>query len=63
MICPRCEVPMTRHAAKIVYPQNAADEVLVDPELGGVVLERHQCPECGEGASERARPRSDGGRK
>lgn len=56
MMCPKCNVAMTRHAAKVVQPTSAADEALVDPELGGVVLERHECPECGESASERPGP-------
>lgn len=56
MICPQCDVEMTRHATKVVQPTSAREAALVDPDLGGVVLARHQCPACGDGASERIPP-------
>jgi endogenous inhibitor of DNA gyrase (YacG/DUF329 family) len=51
MICPDCDVEMTRHAKKVIYPRCEAEASLVDEALGGVLLERHACPGCGKGAS------------
>jgi ribosomal protein S27AE len=45
--CPRCSTLMNRHAEKVVHPDNAADLVLVDPFLGGILEETHACPGCG----------------
>jgi hypothetical protein len=42
---------MNRHAQKVLYPRSEAEVVLVDEALGGVVLERHACPNCGKSAS------------
>jgi ribosomal protein S27AE len=56
MTCPECGVEMTHHATKVVFPRNEAEEALFDEELGGVVLERHCCPGCGEGASSVVEP-------
>ncbi|HSF16720.1 MAG TPA: hypothetical protein VLK65_14320 [Vicinamibacteria bacterium] len=56
MNCPECGVEMTRHATKILQPTSAAEEAMVDPDLGGVVVERHACSACGEGASRRIEP-------
>jgi ribosomal protein S27AE len=53
MTCPSCGVAMNRHAEKLVYPTGAADRAAVDPVLGGIVQERHACPECGGGATRR----------
>ena len=52
MDCPKCGVEMTHHASKVIYPRSEAEEALVDEELGGVVLQRHCCPGCGEEASQ-----------
>jgi ribosomal protein S27AE len=45
LICPKCEVEMTHHASKVIAPRG--DSRKLDSELGGVVVERHQCPLCG----------------
>ena len=58
LVCPDCGVAMTRHAVRVLEPRSAREEALVDPELGGVVLERHACPECGEELSRRPANRS-----
>ena len=50
--CPGCGAAMNRHAEKVVHPAEAAE--VVDPALGGVVLETHTCPGCGRIASRRA---------
>ena len=57
MLCPDCGIEMTHHASKVIYPRTAAEEALVDEELGGVVLEKHCCPGCGKGQSEVSEPR------
>lgn len=49
LICSDCDIEMTRHAAKVI--QTGSDARPVDPELGGVLLERHACPACGCSAS------------
>ena len=49
MICPKCGATMNRHADKLVRPHRS-DEAL-DPTLGGVIMEMHQCPACGAEAS------------
>jgi hypothetical protein len=55
IVCPRCRVPMNRHAQKPEYSDDP--DVMTDPALGIVVVEVHACPECGESASRRAAPR------
>ena len=56
MKCPDCEVDMTRHAKKVIYPRSEDEASLVDEALGGVLLERHACPGCGKGASQVQEP-------
>jgi len=63
IICPRCEVPMNRHAEKPEYtgsevsPGDTEDlEAMADPMLGVAVVEVHTCPECGDTVSRRTRP-------
>ncbi|HXV64881.1 MAG TPA: hypothetical protein VEK15_29555 [Vicinamibacteria bacterium] len=56
MTCPECGIEMTHHATKIVQPTSATEEAMVDPDLGGVALERHACAACGESASRLAEP-------
>jgi len=51
MECPVCGAEMTRHAKKVIHPRDENEAALVDETLGGVVLERHACPDCGKGAS------------
>ena len=47
MICPRCGAQMNLHAEKIDY---TGDEELAQTEddLGGVLMEIHTCPACGD---------------
>ena len=52
MICPDCGVEMNQHALKIDYGvEPSAEGAAVDPELGGVLLEAHSCPQCGQTAT------------
>ena len=51
MKCPACGSAMTRHAKKVVYPRSEDEASLVDEALGGIVLERHACRNCGRSAS------------
>ena len=51
MKCPACDIEMTQHAKKVIYPRTEREASLVDDDLGGVVLDRHTCPGCGKGAS------------
>lgn len=50
MTCPDCGVELNHHAKKIVTPVGPEDAAHVDPDLGGMVLEAHSCPECGKTA-------------
>lgn len=52
MTCPECNAEMTHHATKVIYPRTEAEAALVDEVLGGVPLERHTCPGCGQSASQ-----------
>ena len=56
MKCPDCDVEMTCHAKKVIYPRSEDEASLVDEALGGVLLERHTCPGCGKGASQVQEP-------
>ncbi len=56
MKCPCCGAEMTRHAKKVVSPRTEAENALVDEALGGIVLECHACPGCGESASRVSSP-------
>ena len=47
MKCPDCAIDLNHHADKIDYA-TALESGLMDPELGGVILEVHTCPECGK---------------
>jgi len=51
MKCESCGVEMTKHAKKVIYPRSEEEASLVDEALGGVLLERHCCPGCGQEAS------------
>ena len=56
MRCPSCGAKMNHHADKLVQPTGPADEVSVDPTLGGIVEEVYACPACGRVAARRAVP-------
>jgi hypothetical protein len=56
VVCPKCAIPMNRHAEKVVVPVDDTDAALVDPVLGGVVAEVHECPGCGATAARVAPP-------
>ncbi len=51
MNCPACGSAMNRHAKKVLYPRSEDEASLVDEDLGGILLERHACPNCGRSAS------------
>ena len=51
MDCLKCATRMNHHASMIIEPRNEAEEAHFDPDLGGTVLERHTCPQCGESAT------------
>lgn len=51
MLCPECGVTMNHHADKLVLPTSVEQAGAMDPELGGILLEAHSCPECGTGAA------------
>jgi ribosomal protein S27AE len=49
MICPRCDAEMNLHAEKIDYTaQDAALAQDDDDGAGGVLMEIHTCPACGD---------------
>ena len=54
VICPKCGEEMNHHADKLVYADEKRSAVTVDPSLGGIIEETHQCPACGAVASRRA---------
>ena len=56
MKCPSCGAEMTRHAKKLVEPRSEAEADRIDAALGGIVLERFTCPDCGRSASRVAKP-------
>jgi ribosomal protein S27AE len=43
--CPKCGVPMNRHAEKLVQPVDERSAAEAGPE--GVLLSVHECPRCG----------------
>lgn len=51
MVCPDCGVEMNQHAMKIDYTAEPHAREAVDPELGGVLMEAHTCPQCGQTAT------------
>jgi ribosomal protein S27AE len=54
MICPACGAEMNHHAEKVNYQAALENPELIDPDFGGVLMEFHACPKCGEGASRRS---------
>jgi ribosomal protein S27AE len=51
MICPKCGATMNWHASKLIQGAASRPGLRADPALGGVVLEMHSCPACGQNAS------------
>ena len=51
MICPDCGVEMNHHAMKIDYTTEPDAHEAADAELGGVLIEAHTCPQCGQTAT------------
>ena len=45
--CPRCGAQMTRLGEMVDCAAGLATPWPVDAELGGVLQEMHQCPNCG----------------
>ena len=63
MICPDCGVEMNHHAMKIDYTAEPdAQGVAVDPEAGGVLVEAHTCPQCGQTATRQHHDETAGAR-
>jgi hypothetical protein len=56
VICQKCGAEMNHHADKLVEPRTADEGRQVDAVLGGVLLETHGCPGCGNVQSRRAAP-------
>ena len=48
MICPECAVEMNHHAEKIDYTAALEEPAAIDPAFGGILLEVHTCPKCGQ---------------
>jgi ribosomal protein S27AE len=51
MICPRCGNEMNHHADKLIYSTERNVTAKIDPSLGGLIEESHNCPGCGAIAS------------
>jgi ribosomal protein S27AE len=51
MICPKCGDEMNHHADKIIYSTDRRATAAIDPSLGGLIEETHNCPRCGVIAS------------
>ena len=51
MICPKCGDTMNHHADKVIYSGETDPRAGIDPELGGLIEETHNCPGCGAIAS------------
>jgi ribosomal protein S27AE len=47
MICPKCGDEMNHHADKLVDPVTPEEQKHINPVLGGLIEETHQCPSCG----------------
>jgi ribosomal protein S27AE len=56
MICPRCGSEMNHHADKLIYSTERNVTAKIDPSLGGLIEETHNCPGCGAIASRIAEP-------
>ena len=54
MKCPKCGDEMNHHADKLIYSTEGRDTANIDPTLGGVIEETHNCAGCGFIASRRA---------
>ena len=54
MICPKCGNEMNHHADKLIDPVKPEDLKQVNPALGGIIEEMHNCPRCGGVESRRA---------
>jgi predicted RNA-binding Zn-ribbon protein involved in translation (DUF1610 family) len=52
--CPQCGAAINRHAEKVDYTAGLAEPRAVDPDLGGILLAVHQCPDCGTVEARRA---------
>lgn len=52
--CPDCDIELNYHGDRIIQPRTPEEARLYDDELGGVVIERHCCPECGESSEPEA---------
>lgn len=53
MTCEECNATMNPHAEKPVVPISAEEAGRVDPAVGVLIEEVHQCPHCGSVQSRR----------
>lgn len=51
MTCPKCGDAMNHHADKLIYSIEGDAAARIDPSLGGLIEETHNCPSCGAIAS------------
>jgi ribosomal protein S27AE len=51
MICPKCGEKMNHHADKVIHSTERRESGKIDPALGGLIEEHHNCPRCGVIAS------------
>jgi predicted RNA-binding Zn-ribbon protein involved in translation (DUF1610 family) len=47
MRCPRCGAEMNHHANKVDYSAGRDEPNVSDQDFHGVLVEVHQCPNCG----------------
>jgi ribosomal protein S27AE len=48
MICPKCGDEMNHHADKMIYSAELGAAAKIDPSLGAMIEETHNCPGCGD---------------
>jgi hypothetical protein len=46
--CEECGVETNLHAEKIRDPRSDEEIERIDPDLGGILVSFHTCPECGK---------------
>jgi len=51
MICSKCGDVMNHYADKLIYSTERNVTAKIDPSLGGLIEESHNCPGCGAIAS------------
>ncbi len=51
MKCTECGAETNRHALKVRDARSQEEFDRIDPDLGGVLVNCHTCPECGRSQS------------